>query len=226
MKKIIGLIGIPIFILVVNEFEFTAFFMVGIYLLIYWIFFSDTNPSTKHNPKHSTQPYSVNKQREVEAKRKEGYQKWLEKKREDKSILNSEHKSNAISKFSLSQKEFEEEINSQLNQYRGSFTKIFWVGDEHRLHPWSKEPGGCTIVVLFKNQSCLGYDKVKRPDRYTQKIARDHISNHYSNAHLHSLELYINEIYLTSEKGVDLKKVWHSNMHQSPWSILEKYRIK
>ena len=141
-------------------------------------------------------------------------------------ISNTTKPKTTSSKFNLSQNEFEDEINSQLNQLRGSITKILWVGDKHRRHPWSLQPGGCTVVVLFKNKKCLGYDKVKRPDRYTQKIAKDFISNHYSNFHIDTLEQYINEIYLTSDSGVDLKKVWHSNMHQSPWSILEKYRTK
>lgn len=221
MKKFIGIIAIPFIILASNDFKIGGFLIAGCYFLFYYMFSGDNNSTS----------YSSS---ELEKKRKEGYNVWLEKSRREKLQASVKVKKELLpistktistpAKFTMSQNEFEVEINSQLNNIKGSITKILWVGDKHRTHPWSLKPGGCTVVVLFKNKACLGYDKVKRPDRYTQKISRDYISNHYSNAHSSSLEEYINEIYLTSDSGVDLKKVWHSNMRTNPWQVLEKYR--
>ncbi|PQJ82694.1 hypothetical protein [Polaribacter glomeratus] len=208
LKNIIFIVVIPFIILAVKGFGTMGFVICGGYLLFYFAYYHP-EPSSNYvsqNPpvkKSSTTVATPLKVAPIVLKPKE-----------------------TPSKFSLSQNEFESEINQQLNIIKGSVTKIVWVGDSHRTHPWSLQPGGCTVVVLFKNKSCLGYDKVKRPDRYTLKIANDFLSNHYSNLHVDTLEQYINEIYLTSDSGVDLKKVWHSNMNQSPWSILEQYRTK
>jgi hypothetical protein len=131
-----------------------------------------------------------------------------------------------LKKYDLTQSQFNEEINRQLDSIRGVHTPIFWVIDGHRTHPWSLIPGGCTVVVLFKDKACLGYDKVKRPDRYTKKITQEYICNKKSNTHYSSLEEYIAEIYLTSDMGVDLKRVWTSNSNGDLWDILEKYRTK
>jgi hypothetical protein len=221
IKSILFILVIPFIILLSNDFELDGFIVAGCYLILY-NYFSNDKDSDSYTPK------------ELERKRKSGYDAWLEKSRKEKlrtpvkvkkyfsPVINATTKT--PTKFTMSQNEFETEINSQLNNIKGSLTKILWVGDKHRTHPWSLRPGGCTVVVLFKNKACLGYDKVKRPDRYTRKISQDYISNHYSNSHSSSLEDYINEIYLTSDSGVDLKKVWHSNMSTNPWQVLEKYR--
>lgn len=136
------------------------------------------------------------------------------------------YSSPTILKKDLTEIEFKNKINSQLNFYLKKRTEIFWVGDEHRTHPWSIEPGGSTVVVLFKDQKCIGYDKVKRPDRYTRKISTDYISNNFSNQQYNSLEQYIKSIFLAQDGTVELKKIWDTNTHLSPWEILEKYRIK
>ncbi|PNW27299.1 MORN repeat-containing protein [Formosa algae] len=182
--------------------------IIVIFILIYYLFksvFKGSSNSVKQSYSQYTPPKS---------------------KKTTEAPLPTQPKPRPISKFSMSESDFEEEINNQLNEIRGGNTKIYWVGDEHRTHPWSLQPGGCTVVVLFKDKNCFGYDKVKRPDRYTRKISKDYVSNHYSNSRFSSLEDYINEIYLTSHSGVDLKRVWHSNMGSNPWAILEKYRTK
>lgn len=199
IKNITYIVLIPYIIISVNDFDAEGFIVVGIYLFFYFAFF---HPEKKENKILS------------------------------KPIVNIKDETTTItpkivtppSKYRMSQFEFEEEINNQLNKIRGTFTRILWVGDQHRTHPWSLKPGGCTLVVLFNNKICFGYDKVKRPDRYTKKITREFIINYYSNKHTVSLEDYINEIYLTRDSGIELKKVWHSNMQENPWLILEKYR--
>ncbi|WP_159019850.1 hypothetical protein [Algibacter sp. L3A6] len=241
MKTFVVVLAIPFVILAIAGFDLENLVFVLIYYYIYYftefgkLFHTKKSREIIYNSKEVTSnsvepialkkeniPYSEEKKLAIEKKRKEGYQKWLNNK---KKGVRLKAKPSVKLKFTLSEAEFEKEISSQLNNITGSITRILWVGDKHRTHPWSLKPGGCTVVVLFTNKTCLGYDKVKRPDRYTRKISRDYISNHYSNAHSTNLEDYINEIYLTSDSGVDLKRVWHSNMRTSPWDILEKYRI-
>ena len=137
------------------------------------------------------------------------------------------NKSEDLSKGNYSETEFEMRIQEQFDKLSSSKTRIFWVGDEHRTHEWSKMRGGSTVVVLYKNEkACRGYDKVKRPDAYTKKISRDYIANNFSDSKSYDLESYISEIYLAKHSSRILKKVWHSNLNMSPWEILEKYRIK
>jgi hypothetical protein len=205
-------------------------------ILILYFLIKKTFSKVDKSEKKVIEPFSLEKQQEIERKRKEGYQKYLAKKRAEKiqaSKTNNKSikrviKSNpSIENSQMSLSEFEDEINYRLNKLRRAKTKIFWVGDEHRTHTWSLEPGGCTVVVLFKNETTfLGYDKVKRPDRYTKKITEDYISNKLSNRHIDTLEEYISEIYMTSDDSMDLHKAWCSNMKESPWEILEKYRVK
>lgn len=126
----------------------------------------------------------------------------------------------------LSENEFKNKINFQLNIHLKNKTEIFWVADEHRIHPWSIQPGGNTVVVIFKDKNCFGYDKVKRPDRYTRKITNDYIVNNKSNYKFKTLEEYIESIFLVQEGKITLNKVWDNSMSNSPWTILEKYRTK
>ncbi|MBI9040208.1 hypothetical protein [Lutibacter sp.] len=133
--------------------------------------------------------------------------------------------SNRVTPKNYNQEEYESFINLQLNNLRKKETRIFWVGDEHRTHPWSLMEGGCTLVVLYQDSGCRGYDKVKRPDAYGQKITRDYISNNYNGNKFGDLETYIDEIFIAEENSFVLKRVWSSNSGLSPWEILEKYRI-
>ena len=131
-----------------------------------------------------------------------------------------------ISKSKMTEIEYQELVGDQLNKLKSIKTPIFWVGDEHRTHPWSLRPGGCTVVVIFSNKECKGYDKVKRPDAYTTKITEDFVCNIRSNKQIKNLEDYLDEIYLVKEKEIILNKVWDKNMRISPWKILEKYRVE
>ena len=75
-------------------------------------------------------------------------------------------------RIDLSDSQFKSKIELQLTTKALKTSPIFWVGDKHRTHPWSQRPGGCTVVVIYDDNKCFGYDKVKRPHRYIQKISK------------------------------------------------------
>jgi hypothetical protein len=77
--------------------------------------------------------------------------------------------------------------------------------------------------VIYTNGSCRGYDKVKRPHKYLQVIAKDYISNFASNKRIDSLEDYIKAFYAAEQGAVRITKVWSTGHRQSPWALLERY---
>lgn len=119
MKNILWFIVIPFIIVASNDFKKEGLIMLGIYAFFYWLLRNDKKPP--YRTKNKLSDYSL--------------------KKSAKKI--------SFSKFEMNQSSFENEINRQLNQIRGNISKIFWVGEEHRTHPWSKRPGGCTVVVIF-----------------------------------------------------------------------------
>lgn len=123
----------------------------------------------------------------------------------------------------LSETQFNNYVQSQLNYLEGRSTPITWSPDEHRKHPWSRRPGGCTVVVIYSNGACRGYDKVKRPHRYLREITKDYISNFTSNHRDDTLEDYIKAFYAAEQGVVRITKVWSNGHRQSPWELLERY---
>ncbi len=103
----------------------------------------------------------------------------------------------------------------------------------HRTHPWSLRPGGVTVVVLYINGNCYGYDKVKRPQNYMkviigrelQKIDPDieNIYNSDDNEHIETLQEYVEGICITKEGKIKLTKVWHKRSNANPWKVMEPY---
>ena len=126
-------------------------------------------------------------------------------------------------RIDLSDSQFKSKIELQLTTKALKTSPIFWVGDKHRTHPWSQRPGGCTVVVIYDDNKCFGYDKVKRPHRYIQKISKEYLINYHSNIRIETLEEYIDCIYAVKENEVSLNLVWNKNMHSSPWDDLKEY---
>jgi hypothetical protein len=71
--------------------------------------------------------------------------------------------------------------------------KILWVDDEHRTNPWSLRPGGSTVVVEYLDNKILGYDKVKRPERYMLKIFKGDPLRIYHNWDENTLFKYLSD---------------------------------
>lgn len=108
--------------------------------------------------------------------------------------------------------------------------EIFWVGDEHRIHPWSVEPGGGTVVVVYKSGQILGYDKVKRPHRYMPKIFKGDKKNIFSkwddNTLYKYLDEYVEKIYAAKEGSDDLDFIWKNGDEENLLEKLEEYKTK
>lgn len=127
---------------------------------------------------------------------------------------------------SLSENEFKKEIERRFLKISSYSNEIFWVKDKDRKHAWSLIPGGCTVVVMYKNKACRGYDKVKKPHSYVKSISREYLVNTRSNKKHISIEQFISEIYLAGENSVDISEVWNSDMGINPWKVLEEYKDK
>ena len=108
--------------------------------------------------------------------------------------------------------------------------EVFWVGDEHRVHPWSVEPGGSTVVVEYLNNQILGYDKVKRPHRYMPKIFKEDKRNIYCKWNDSTLYKYLNEYvsktYAAKEGSNRLDSIWAQGDKRLVLEKLEKYKTK
>lgn len=139
------------------------------------------------------------------------------------STIRTPEVASRFSRESYSDEEFQNEIQKQLNEWLNESKRIYWVGDEHRNHPWSLRPGGCTVVVLYENGECRGYDKVKRPHRYLKQVSEDYLSNFESNFRHEYLSSYIKHLYAVREGEVKLHRVWSKPTDRSPWTSLEKY---
>tara|TARA_Y100001970_G_C14242491_1_gene865790 strand:- start:1079 stop:1582 length:504 start_codon:yes stop_codon:yes gene_type:complete len=127
---------------------------------------------------------------------------------------------------------FNKSLNKQLKKHFSktkNLTKICWVGDEHRSHPWSKMPGGCTVVVVYTTGKAYGYDKVKRPHRYMKQIIGKNIIdvfNRNDNIQISLLQEYIEGICITKEDKITLNKVWDNTMDSQPWQYMKEYATK
>lgn len=128
----------------------------------------------------------------------------------------------------LTETQFQSIIQEQLYEQHKRRTKILWVADKHRTHPWSLRPGGCTVVVIYRNRNCFGYDKVKRPHRYLRKVSNDYICDILNTKKINTLESYIDRILAVKQGETKLDTVWdwQETYIASPWDLLEKYKTE
>lgn len=135
---------------------------------------------------------------------------------------------NIVKEESIIKKEYQYDsaVEEQLARKFNRKTKIFWAGDNHRTHPWSLMPGGCTVVVMYKDGKCVGYDKVKRPDRYLMKVTCEYLCDIDSNVQVDTVGEYIDGIYAVADGETELEEVWTQYDTSSPWDLLEAYRVK
>lgn len=110
--------------------------------------------------------------------------------KEYQSILNEENMIDNVAK-----KDIHEiiHLDNEQRTFRNFTKEILWVGDEHRTHPWSMRPGGATVVVVYLTGKVLGYDKVKRPDRYIPMIFRGDKESIYSKWEERTLYKYLSD---------------------------------
>jgi hypothetical protein len=112
-------------------------------------------------------------------------------------------------------------------------TSILWVADEFRTNPLSLIPGGSDVIVEYWDKNVFGYDKIKRPSKYIEKIEgeglpHDYLTNQrekhldYIKARIHRVyaRMYSSETYETEP----FKKVWDSiTSDLFPWEELEAF---
>lgn len=102
-------------------------------------------------------------------------------------------------------------LNKKINELRGNSIKIIWVSKRFRTNPLSKIDGGSTVVVLFENGKCFGYDNIKDIESYTINIIDDYITKN-NNDHFNTLEEYVKEIYISNDND-NIMKIWDITMN-------------
>lgn len=105
--------------------------------------------------------------------------------------------------------------------------KVLWVDEEFRINPLSKKPGGNDIIIEYKDGKALGYDKIKFPSIYLDKVISDYFKiitdfeNLHRNKKLEIVKIYINRIFARSyknDKEFEIKpfeEIWDSSKHNN-----------
>lgn len=102
--------------------------------------------------------------------------------------------------------------------------EVLWVERSYRINELSHQPGGFDVVIEYKSGNVLGYDWIKRPSHYIEKILRtDYIQeekefNELSDDEQNVLSIkYIRAAYARNykdKKNYDsavFKQVWNSS---------------
>jgi|GEM_PF-4093616 len=119
-------------------------------------------------------------------------------------------------------------------------TQILWVDVKFRTNPLSKQPGGNDIVVEYKDGKALGYDNIKVPSIYVDKIISDQFQKSFSKFEelnrikkIEVIKTYINRVYARSYKNNSefldkpYEEIWDSNKHNSlPSEALQEFELK
>lgn len=107
--------------------------------------------------------------------------------------------------------------------------EILWVGKDYRTHPWSHIPGGATIVVEFQDGHVIGYDNIKRPDKYLplicQKDKRNIYSNWEDNTLYKFLDEYVHYVYAAKANNKNLNYIWKNGDDIKNIHKLKKYSV-
>ena len=60
--------------------------------------------------------------------------------------------------------------------------EVIWVERKYRVNELSHQPGGFDIVLEYKSGNVLGYDWIKKPSFYIQRILKNDLCNEEANA--------------------------------------------
>ena len=113
---------------------------------------------------------------------------------------------------------------------------LVWVEDKFRTNTLSLTPGGTSVIIEYTNGIFLGYDKIKIPSKYIEKVWKNNIIKEFSNYESFSLnqklELVKSKMRKVYARSIDQNKsedelfeeVWSSeNADYMPWIALEKF---
>jgi hypothetical protein len=115
---------------------------------------------------------------------------------------------------------------------------VLWVAREFRTNQLSHEPGGSDVVVEYQDEKVYGYDWIKYPSRYVQKIWTEGISEVYEDydeweedVQLDLIKREIRRIFARKYKKEEydsepFKEIWNSETSfENPWTLLKSYDI-
>jgi hypothetical protein len=113
---------------------------------------------------------------------------------------------------------------------------VLWVSREYRKNPLSHEPGGSDVIVEYHSDTVLGYDWIKFPSKYVDKIWTSGMIEEYDDyqewdeeSQMEEIKNVIKRIYARKYKKenfetVPFKEIWNSETSKEmPWKTLEDY---
>ena len=113
---------------------------------------------------------------------------------------------------------------------------VLWVAREYRKNPLSHQPGGSDVIVEYHSMKIFGYDWIKFPSRYIQKVWLGNISEKHDDYVDFALDVQLDIIkeeiksiyarkYTTANfEQVPFKQIWNSSTSiELPWKLLESY---
>lgn len=105
--------------------------------------------------------------------------------------------------------------------------KILWVDEEFRTNPLSKTLGGCDVIIEYKDGKILGYDKIKFPSIYVDKIINDYFGTITDfeklnrDKKLEIIKIYISRVFAKSYKDDNeymikpFEEIWAASKHNN-----------
>lgn len=106
--------------------------------------------------------------------------------------------------------------------------KVLWVKDEYRTNYLSLIPGGTDVVIEYKSEKVLGYDKIKEPNLYIENILEKYFvssqidfKNLNKDKKLYLIKSHINRIfgreYKTEDefKNTPFKELWNTKINNN-----------
>lgn len=105
---------------------------------------------------------------------------------------------------------------------------IFWVQQKYRVNDLSSINGGTDVVVEYKNGDVFGYDKIKFPSKYVEKIFAKYFDENITT--VEKLQKFVIRIFARKNDGSNLSdekfiEIWNSTSTELPFNILETYQL-
>ncbi len=93
---------------------------------------------------------------------------------------------------------------------------ILWVADKYRVNPLSLIEGGSEVIVVYWSTEVFGYDKIKKPSKYIEKI---HGRRYSYNSEIYDREQHLEEIK-SSIRTVYARKYTEETYEEEPFEMV------
>ena len=107
---------------------------------------------------------------------------------------------------------------------------IFWVNDKFRINDLSLVNGGTDIVVEYRNGKVIGYNKVKYPSKYIEKIFVDKFEDLVPTIEVlkqNVIRIFVRRNDTLNSSIEKFTEIWNSKSSvEMPYEVLDCYQLK